>query len=541
IDQNCAGDDDFDADGDSWVPEGAYLNRATWNSPGSASGHSGAGDCWDAPNNAIAEGDNAVVPADVAGTEWAQPLPSQVHPGVPAGDELPGDAGLIDTWYDGVDQDCGGDDDFDADRDGYRTDVWPDATGSIGVDCLDMPEAGDDGTIDWAGAAAVNPDAEEVWYDGIDQDCDTEATADCDRDGDGYRADPNHAADPTLSPCDFAEDEAIDCRDDDATVSPDPSIAEVPYNGTDDNCDASDGDGDKDGDGHWAMDYEAVLASRGLTADETVIPPGTLDDCWDDADVDASAAGTAAGVELRVIDGFDALGPADVYPGAADRPYDGASQDCAAADSDGDGISDDFDWDSDGHSSSAWSERSGAVGGDCIDCPTACTDGTWTGRVEQDWCDALCTGESTNSAGIASELVNPVASETWYDGTDQDCDGASDDDADEDGHDHVGQGGTDCFEGTALDVDANPGGVAASAINPDAAEVWYDGTDQDCDGASDLDADGDGYDSDAFGGADCIEGTSADTASNGAGIDASLVNPGAAETWYDGTDQDCDG
>ena len=55
--------------------------------------------------------------------------------------------------------------------------------------------------------------------------------------------------------------------------------------------------------------------------------------------------------------------------------------------------------------------------------------------------------------------------------------------------------------------------------------VWYDGVDQDCDGASDNDADSDGYDSDLHGGTDCDD------------TDGS-ISPGAIEYAYDGIDQD---
>ncbi|HCH61931.1 MAG TPA: hypothetical protein DFR83_03940, partial [Deltaproteobacteria bacterium] len=55
----------------------------------------------------------------------------------------------------------------------------------------------------------------------------------------------------------------------------------------------------------------------------------------------------------------------------------------------------------------------------------------------------------------------------------------------------------------------------------------YDGVDSDCDGASDYDADSDGYDSDAYSGEDC------DDTDN-------TVYPMALET--DGTiDNNCDG
>ena len=89
-------------------------------------------------------------------------------------------------------------------------------------------------------------------------------------------------------------------------------------------------------------------------------------------------------------------------------------------------------------------------------------------------------------------------------------------DLDGDGYPAVPTLGTD----TVADCDdTNPG------INPGVRETWYDGIDQDCDSASDYDADRDGYDQDAN---DCDD--------NDAG-----VNPSAEETWYDGLDQDCAG
>jgi hypothetical protein len=109
--------------------------------------------------------------------------------------------------------------------------------------------------------------------------------------------------------------------------------------------------------------------------------------------------------------------------------------------------------------------------------------------------------------------VNPEAGEIWYDGVDQNCDGASDYDADGDGYDSDAYGGRDCDDASA---DAHPG----------ATEVWYDGVDGDCDGRSDFDKDKDGYDSDAYGGTDCDDTNAS-------------YHPGAAET---GTvDYDCSG
>jgi len=110
--------------------------------------------------------------------------------------------------------------------------------------------------------------------------------------------------------------------------------------------------------------------------------------------------------------------------------------------------------------------------------------------------------------------VNPDATEIWYDGTDEDCDGRSDYDRDRDGYDHWLYGGEDCRDNNA-------------GVNPGAVEIWYDGVDQNCDGASDYDQDGDSYDDAGHGGDDCDD------------LDG-MVHPNAIEI-DDGADDDCDG
>ncbi len=83
-----------------------------------------------------------------------------------------------------------------------------------------------------------------------------------------------------------------------------------------------------------------------------------------------------------------------------------------------------------------------------------------------------------------------------------------------------------------LDADGTPGTVDCddqdAAINPGAAEVAYDGVDQNCDGADLTDVDGDGADAEASGGADCND-------------DDAGIYPAATEICGDGVDQDCDG
>jgi hypothetical protein len=162
IDQDCAGDDDYDADGDGVRAE-----------------QGGGADCDDS---------NALI----------SPLGAEV-------------------WYDDVDQDCSGQSDFDADRDGFDSDAYG------GTDCDDS-----DGTI-WPGAPG------ETWYDGLDQDC--AGDDDYDADGDGYTSSVYGGG---------------DCLDTDDTVFP--GAEEVWYDGLDQDC-AGDDDNDADGDGYASEDH----------------------------------------------------------------------------------------------------------------------------------------------------------------------------------------------------------------------------------------------------------------------------------------------
>ena len=105
--------------------------------------------------------------------------------------------------------------------------------------------------------------------------------------------------------------------------------------------------------------------------------------------------------------------------------------------------------------------------------------------------------------------VGPGATEVWYDGVDQDCDG-NDTDADGDG----------------VPVDDDCDDTDATAL-PGGTEVWYDGIDQDCDG-NDTDADADGFEAAEVGGTDCDDTDPA-------------VRPGVADGGQPLVDDDCDG
>ncbi len=194
-----------------------------------------------------------------------------------------------------------------------------------------------------------------------------------------------------------------------------------------------------------------------------------------DRDVDADCDG---------VPDEDDCDPEDprTYPGAVELPYDGADNDCA-----GDG--DLMDVDGDGFDGPV------GVGPDCND---------------------------------NNPEVNPDAAEVCYDGIDQNCDGepvvgeTESPDCDGDGYDGYGVGAPDCD-------DEDP------TVNPGAAEVWYDGADQNCNGHifSDYDADLDGDDHADYGGTDCDD---TDPLTYG-----TEENGDTRAELLDGVDRNCDG
>ena len=436
-----------------------------------------------------------------------------VHPTAP---ELIGD---------GIDQDCDQRDlcFVDDDGDGFGTGaVRPGSSdtcdqpgeATMSGDCLDTDPT-------------VHPEADELTADGVDNDCDGFDACYDDVDGDGYGTATLVDGTPNVvSPCSDGGVAPFDGDCDPFNASISPGATEIVASGADENCDARelcfiDGDGDGSGDqtestvdiacddpGHTTVggDCDDADDTRHPYAQEAAAD-GIDQDCDNADDYDADADGYVedayAGLVTRGVPGTGSLpaGECDdtnptVNPGATDTWYDGIDQDCDGAD--------DYDADVDGY-----------VQDIHLGLPTTYVSGS--GALPDGDCDDTVTS------------VNPGATDTWYDGIDQDCDGRDDYDADEDGY------VPDAYTGLATTYVTGSGSLpdgdcddTDSSINPAATDTWYDGIDQDCDGADDYDADGDGYASSDYTGDDCDD-------------DDTAINPGEAEICDDGIDQNCDG
>ncbi|MCK6525099.1 putative metal-binding motif-containing protein [Myxococcota bacterium] len=498
---------------------------------------------------------------------------------IATGDCLEGDAavfpGAAELWYDGVDQDCDGND-ADQDGDGFvpdayaqahpdwRTRLFGHADLDLG-DCWDEPDEAPPGALSGAGllGADIFPGALEAWYDGVDQDCD--GASDFDQDGDGFDSawdadaeglvgedcadgsanDPlpldtctgetlTAAAPAEVYPgadetwydgvdqdCDGEDDFDQDgdgfrvceeCGDTDPSVKPN-DAPEVWGDCLDQNCDGNDGDEDRDG--YLPEGYDLACPDWA-----TLNPGRDLGDCYDSAAAPLPGGGP--------LNGLAAPAPAEVYPGASDLPYDGVDGAC-------DGDLGEFDADADGYDSAAQLGYDGApAGGDCDD---------------------------------DDPDVSPGALESCG-GGDEDCDGAVDEpDAegcdpyyrDDDG-DGYGVGASACLCAAEAPLTASATGDcddADATLSPGATEVCDAlNRDEDCDGYVDNDdpgatprstyypdVDGDSYGDKAAGGKSLCEAEGVYTTANRTDCDDARadVSPAGAEVCdADDADEDCD-
>jgi len=322
----------------------------------------------------------------------------------------------------------------------------------------------------------------------------------------------------------------VDCDDNSASVHP--GAAEIPYDDIDQDCDGADLC-DVDGDGYLAVD--GSCGGDDCMDSVYVINPGVAEVPYDGIDQDCS------GADLCDVDGdgYDSMsglcGGTDcnddvyeVHPNADEIPYDGIDQDCNNVDQ--------CDVDGDGYPS----EQGTCGGTDCDDQ----LDSAYPGAVDDtvDGLDQNCDGvdgippcytDADEDGYLAIEcggqdcdesdpLAYPGAAEIPYDGIDQDCDTFDLCDVDGDGHNATegACGGDDCNDDDAT-------------VHPGATDIPGDGVDQDCVGGDEpadctTDADADGYLAPSCGGDDCND-------------DDAGVNPGAAEIADDGVDQDCNG
>jgi len=475
---------------------------------------------------------------------------------------------VAEIWYDGVDQNCDGN---DADQDGDGFDSWQVG----GPDCWDDPNTTLEGfdvlSTDWTQptAADVHPDATEVYYDGVDQNCDS--LSDFDQDGDGYDTskhtqrddsvgddcidgsdldDPNDAGfdaadvhpgvtedecyDGTNADCDTDTADVLnenpdyrsdfdcdgdgwmqeeECNDEDASIEPNDDPDPF-YDCIDSNCDGN--DGDQDGDGYVPDDYAATCPDW-----QTLSGHLGAGDCWDDPSSTPS--------DFLPLNGFSSTTASEVYPGenVVEIYYDGIDQDC-------DGNSD-FDADTDGHDTTDFANRTGVFGSDCDD-----NDG----NVRPDATEDCGTNYDDNCDDNLNEL-NSLGCTNYY--VDADQDGQGDENS-----------SLFCLCEPLLDV--SQGWYFTSLNNNDCddseattylgADEYCDGHDDDCDSEVDEDAsvdvltwyadqDSDSYGDPATSDIDCYQpsGYVADD-TDCRPTDANAY-PGADE-YCDGHDDDCD-
>ena len=470
FDADCAGNDDYDPDGDGYVESDEHVGLTTLGVPDSGQ-HLGAGDCWNDPT------------LEVVPTDGFDPLSAaDVHPGVEAPDDL---------WYDGYDADCAGNSDFDQDADGFASLTY-DGERTFPGDFSMEDDAADRDCDDVA--PDIRPDAQEVCdRDGIDEDCDllvngADDSVDlstaldwfADTDGDTY-GDPVVVLQDCDAPDGFVADDT-DCDDGEPTTNP----------GADEVCDGADNDCDTDIDEDDAVDAPTWYTDAdtdgygeiGSEARACVQPAGTSaigEDC-DDGDAAVNPDAT------EVCDADNTDEDCNNLADDLDSGVDPAGYSTFHVDGDGDGYGD----------PAAPLDRCDQPSG-YIDNAGDCDDAAFgVNPAAQEICDAADTDEDCDGlADDADSSVSAAGFSTFYA------------DSDGDGYGAVGSTTAACDVPGGYVADATDCNDSAAAINPAAQEVCdASNTDEDCDGDADdddssvdatttstwyADADSDGY------------------------------------------------
>ena len=461
--------------------------------------------------------------------------------------EYPGAAEVCD----GDDDDCDGtiDEAGAVDADTWYADADGDTYGdpAVTLAACDQPAGYVADAQDCDDASASVSPADTETCNGIDDNCDgtidesdaTDASLwHADSDGDGY-GDPLVFVMACGAPAGFVAD-ATDC--DDANGAAHPGATES-CDGFDDDCDGVvDEDAsvdvvtwfrDADGDGYGDATLSDVDCDQpaGFVADATdcndaaiAVNPGAVEVC-DAANVDENCSGAADDADASATGKTtwyadadnDTYGAAASTRSACDQPlhYVAVSGDCddtsalsnpGETEVPGDGVDEDcsggetcyVDADDDGYRPTAATTRASADA-DCADAG----EGTSTDPATD--CDD------------ATASTHPGATE-YCNGADDDCDGATDEDAsadvatwfhdgDGDGYGDASLSDVDCTRPSGYVADSTDCNDAAVGVHPGATEVC-DGAnvDEDCSGAADdadgsasgkstwyADVDGDGY------------------------------------------------
>ena len=258
----------------------------------------------------------------------------------------PGAEEICDPDGQTLDNDCDGDiDDEDAslvggtvwylddDGDGYGDDTFSEEACLVPASHVADNTDCDDREI------AVNPEAEEVCGDEVDNNCDgltdsedktaREVSWYRDMDGDGFGDVDAYWGEGCDVPAVLVANHD-DCDDSDAAISP--AEVEVWYDGVDADCDGAD-DYDADGDGSVSADYgggdcddvdrdisDMAVEVCGDTLDNDC--NDTIDDCTVEASLSGEAKGDEAGAALAGPGDLSGDGTADIVVGA---PYHDAA------------------------------------------------------------------------------------------------------------------------------------------------------------------------------------------------------------------------